>query len=216
MRVAKECVRALPYAAVGLQGWETAGSSVELVVACSLVSRRGTDGGQHGNHFGKTPANGHHFHNPRHIILYKIDKVHGTILVIFQFRNKMLQIREAWTRSDGNTCVPPVQTLFTTWCTALLRLTKSVYIVESTTVDEPNISQVDSEEFEGLLANAPPRFWHVEKAGRDLQEKRSDMKRRWKPHGPLKRTIILRSSRVWPFIAKAFVADSTLANRTVA
>jgi hypothetical protein len=42
------------------------------------------------------------------------------------------------------------------------------------TSDEPNIGQVDIKEFEGLLAHAPARFWHVEKTGRDLQEKMSD------------------------------------------
>ncbi len=66
MGVAKETVLEHSHV-LRLQRWETAGSSVELVVACSLVSRRGVDGGQHGNHFGTTPANSHsgdHFYNP--------------------------------------------------------------------------------------------------------------------------------------------------------
>ena len=83
------------------------------------------------------------------------------------------------------------------------------------TLDEPNIGQVDIKEFEGLPAHAPPRFWHVEKARRDLQEK-SNIERRWQPRDSLKRTIILRSSTVRPFIVKALVAASTLSNRTVA
>ena len=85
----------------------------------------------------------------------------------------------------------------------------------SKTINEPNIGQVDIEEFEGFLAHAPPRFWHVEKAWRDLRE-RSDIQRQWQPCGRLKRTIILRSSTVRPFIAKALVAASTLEKRTVA
>lgn len=41
---------------MGLRYWETVSSSVELVAVCSLVSRRGVDGGHQRNLFGLTPG----------------------------------------------------------------------------------------------------------------------------------------------------------------